>query len=468
MGNRNPFLLILSSAGMALSCIYACSSFVLASLSRRPLPVFETAAILFLAVITTHQNKRLRRKIYQDACHTGACLLSFLWLCHRYYTIKRPLWDLYWLKDFLVLERHFFEWLALVVILISVWILWRCGVRLYARPPDRTTMSYRFDTGLAFFLSLLLIKLIIKVKGGAIPMVHSSAPSVITFMVLGLFSMGVVRAGSSSQTGTVTYFKGVGVVLSFTFLTLMLGGGLFILFLPALQSFAETGQGVLERAARPMEQVLIVLVRFFLDALYRQQLTGDVLMEERGGMGLPGDGGMVFLIVGYLVAGITIAIVLAGFCFLIRRLIIWLAKRVGYEVTGEKEKLGIWNFLLLSMAVATRLLSMLWRTLKNEFKPSITAEIIYQRLLRWGRFSGLGHVATETPKEYGVRLEHCFPRIKEEIRLIIHLHDETVYGCISADGHQMSRARRALRNVRNPRLWFARIKSIAFSNRYPG
>jgi hypothetical protein len=78
----------------------------------------------------------------------------------------------------------------------------------------------------------------------------------------------------------------------------------------------------------------------------------------------------------------------------------------------------------------------------------------------------LSHAVFETPKEYAIRLGHRFPQIEKEIRLIVHLHDEAIYGCISHDSHQISRARLALRRIRNPLLWFARIKSLCFHNRF--
>jgi hypothetical protein len=72
----------------------------------------------------------------------------------------------------------------------------------------------------------------------------------------------------------------------------------------------------------------------------------------------------------------------------------------------------------------------------------------------------------ETPREYGVRLGHRFPELQKEIRLIICLHDEAVYGGISPGSHQISTAKLALKRIRNPLLWLARIKSFYFQNRY--
>lgn len=111
-------------------------------------------------------------------------------------------------------------------------------MRLWTKPTEQTIISHRFDLGLAFLLLLLLIKLVIVVKGGSIPMEPSSTESLLSFIILGLSSMGLVRIKSASQEEGVTYIKSAGIVLSIIFITLMLGGGLFILFLPNLQTFA--------------------------------------------------------------------------------------------------------------------------------------------------------------------------------------------------------------------------------------
>jgi hypothetical protein len=136
------------------------------------------------------------------------------------------------------------------------------------------------------------------------------------------------------------------------------------------------------------------------------------------------------------------------------------------ETVEEKDKKGIWELLLLYIYLVKNLFSTLWIKILNNPDTSCAAGKFYRRLLRWGRFSGLHHIVSETPKEYGIRLGQRFPQIEKEIRFIIHVHDEAIYGCISLDGHQISRARLALRRIRNPFLWFARIKSLYYHDRF--
>jgi len=254
--------------------------------------------------------------------------------------------------------------------------------------------------------------------------------------------------------------------LTFTFIILMLGGGLFVLFLPKLQTFAEAGFGLLGAVKRPMEQILIALSRVFLESGFRRKLGegptgGDLPTINRSG----GEFGVLH----YLFIGITITILLAMAGFMLYRLLKWLFSKIKWffsETVEEKDKKGIWELLLLFIYSAKNLFSILWNKILDNPDTSRAAEEFYKRLLRWGRFSGLGHVTTETPKEYGIRLGNRFPQIKKEIKYIVIMHDEAIYGCIFPDRHQTSRAKLALRRIRNPLLWFARIKSLCFDNRF--
>jgi len=467
MKNQKSILLVLSSGGMVLTCFYACTSFIFACLSQKPVSVFEATMILLVASLITYiHNQRGWRRIYVSGLHLMGFLFASLGLCHRYYELDLPFWRFGWIPELFKHERVAAEWPILILILMCVWILWFCGIRMITRPTDQAKISHRFDLGLAFLLLLLLIKLIIAVKGASIPMEHSSTKPIISFIILGLFSMGLVHTRSPSQTGGAIYLKGAGIALTFTFITLMLGGGLFILFLPELQTFAEASFGLLGAVKRPMEQILIALSRVFLESGFRRKLGegptgGDLPTINRSG----GELG----ILQYLFIGITITILLAMAGFILYRLLKWLFSKIKWfflETVEEKDKKGIWELLLVFIYSVKNLFSILRKKIFYNPDTSRAAEKFYKRLLRWGRFSGLGHAATETPKEYGIRLGNRFPQIKKEIKYIIHMHDEAIYGCIFPDRHQTFRAKLALRRIRNPLLWFARIKSLCFENRF--
>jgi hypothetical protein len=449
-------MLILSSGGMILSAFYGCSSFIFAAISQKPIPLSDAGIILFIAtLITSIHSQRGWRRIYVIGLHTLGLMVAILRLCHNYYGFESSFWLFQWVQEFLMLERPAAGWFVLILILICIFILWFCGIRLVTRPTDQTTISHRFDIGLGFLLLLLVIKLLIATKGVSIPVEHSATRPTISFIILGLFSLGIVRSSSPSQVGGISYFKGAGIAMSFTFIILILGGGLFILFLPEFQNLAETSADLLKNLKKPLERFVIFMSSVYLESGFRRksapQLTGDYLptIDKSGGeLG----------ILHYLFIGITIVILLSVAGFILYRLIKWLLS----ETVEERDKRGIWELLLSCIIAATRILSTLWNRIFYLPDTSSTAEKFYRRLLRWGRISGLRHAVFETHREYGIRLGHLFPQIEKEIRLIVNLHDEAVYGGISPDNHKISRARLAFRRLRNPLLWFTRIKSLLF------
>ncbi len=456
MKSKNYILLVLSSGGMMLICFYTCAAYILACLSHPPVSVSEAAGVLVLATLITYCcHQKGWRRIHVFSIHVAGFLFSALWLCHCYFGIESDFWRLGWVPDFLTLERGAAGWFALISILMCVWILWILGRRLHTKPTDRTIIIQRFDTGLACLLALLLIKLLVAMKGAVVPVAHSSTKAIMIYIIIGLFSVGFVR--SESQTASVSYFKGAGIVMSFAAITLILGGGLFILFQSELQALAVTGADLLKIAAKPMERILIALSRYSLESgirrIFEEVPPGENLTAiNRSG----GELGLLH----YLFIGFTITILLAMGGFILYRLLKWFFS----ETEEQKNKKGMWEFLISCILTAKRILSSLWANFSHPQDTSCAAEKLYRRLLRWGRLSGLHHVAFETPKEYGIRLGHRFPQIEKEIRLIIHVHDEAIYGCISHDGHQIFLTRRALRKIRNPLLWFARIKSFCIHN----
>ena len=439
---------------------YACSSFVFACIDQNPIPLSAAGLTLLLATLTTSiHSQRGWRRIFVIGLHLLGLSFAYLKLCHNYYRLESPFWSIRWLQDFFMHERTAASWPVLVLILLCIWILWFCGIRLSTRPTNQTTISHRFDAGLGFLFLLLLIKLIIAGKGVSIPAEHSVTRPVIAFIILGLFSMGFVHAGSPSQKGSITYSKGAGIAMTFTLTILMLGGGLFILFLPGLQTIAEAGYPLLGSVMEPLERIVIFLAKLYLKSGYRRQPeeapTGEYMptinqSEEELGF------------FHYLFAGFTIAIVLTMAGLILFYIVNWLRA----TTAEEKKRKGIWELLVLIIQAIKQLFYSLRERIPFNTDEFSAAKNIYLRLLRWGRFSGLGHIVCETPKEYAHRLGDRFPQIEKEILQIVHLHDEAIYGGILPDKQQIYRARLALRRIRNPLWWFARLKSLCFQNRF--
>ncbi len=469
MTSRKNFLLILSSGGMMLSWFYACVLFIFATLSHKPVPLLEAATILFGAtILTCFHSRRGWHRISVFGLHFGGFLCSSLWLYHRYYKLESTFWRLSWIPEFFVLEREVTGWLAVIFIFLGVWILWFCGVRLWTKATEQETISHRFDLGLGILLGLLLIKFVIVLKGATIPMFHSSTGPLISFMILGLFSMGFVRTRSVSQKEGVAYLKGVGIILSFAFVTLLLGGGLFILFLPQLQSLAEVGTGLPGTVKSGILQVLIPIIDLYRESL--NKLGGSQIQAGSSSSAQNAPIENVQSTINFsesstglnITAGIVIVILLllAGFLALV--LLKWLFSKT--EVKNDKK--GIRQILFAYLYSLKQFYLIFRIKILSYLDTSGSVEKYFKLLQRWGRTSGLEYTEFETPKEYGFRLGDRFPQIETEIGTIIHLHDEATYGLASPDSQQLSRARLALRRLRSPLFWFARLKSFWFNNRF--
>jgi len=87
---------------------------------------------------------------------------------------------------------------------------------------------------------------------------------------------------------------------------------------------------------------------------------------------------------------------------------------------------------------------------------------LYRAFLKWGRRSGLPHLLSETPDEYGLRLQKRFPALAAEIGGIVEAFNLAVYGEVTLDDAQMIRTRGLWKKLCSPRYWPARLKSWFF------
>jgi len=83
---------------------------------------------------------------------------------------------------------------------------------------------------------------------------------------------------------------------------------------------------------------------------------------------------------------------------------------------------------------------------------------LYTALLRWGRRSGVPRLASETPREYGLRLKRRFPAVAREVASIIEAFNQTVYGGIVLKDRRLALAQAAWRSLRSPFYWVQRLK----------
>jgi hypothetical protein len=136
----------------------------------------------------------------------------------------------------------------------------------------------------------------------------------------------------------------------------------------------------------------------------------------------------------------------------------WLISRSPKE---ERKRLN-WQLLLWW---AQRL----WGALDSGFKWAVQKlkgyrdpVQLYRVFMKWGRRSGLPHLLSETPGEYGSRLQKQFPFLAGDIDTIVEAFNLAVYAEMDLDGRQITRVKLSWKRLRSFRYWPARMKSWLF------
>ncbi len=453
-------LLFFAHGGMELSWLYAWATFLMTAILHRPFPLPEALGTSLLAAALTLVLRGTGLRVISVL---GLQILGFLLAASRtVYTFNdraNPYFGKAWLVEFLGRTRDPLEWLILVIILIFALFFWLGGVTLARRSTAYFTICSRFDLGVAAFFCLLLVKFLLLVKGGI--EVKDTTPELLLFpfFIFGLLAIGLARNSSTAQRDFLAGYRGVGVLASFAVVVLGFGAGLVLLFMPYLSAAAEVGYGVLKSAAGPLSPILVRVLRFlFLGSQLRQDpppsLSGgdevelisssesswwSELVERVLGWGLLGVG----VLMGFILCGL-------GTWYLLR----WLLSRTS---KGERKHIQ-WQLVLLWAERLWAALGMGLRRVVQRLRGYRDAVQLYLALLKWGRRSGLPHLLSETPAEYGSRLRKDFPSLAGEIDGIVDAFNLAVYGEVALDDEQMTLVKLCWKRLRSPRHWPARLK----------
>ena len=291
-GSRNALLIVLSE-GMLLSWVYAWASFIMPMAGRRPFPLLEGALILALATLISLLHRgRGWRVIYIITLHAAALLLAALRMIYVHFEWSHSFWSREWVVTLLAEQRTVLEWFILLLILFWAVVLWIGAIKIALKSVDLSTMGSRFDLGTAFFLLLLLIQLVMLGKGVPLHPASNGELSFLAFFVLALLGLGMARHEASAEKSYMAAYRGIGVILSFVVFAFLFGGGLVILFLPALMDAAELGHGLLKAVARPVLPILVAVLRVLLiSGCHRVREDPPSAKSKDAGPDLPVPGG---------------------------------------------------------------------------------------------------------------------------------------------------------------------------------
>jgi hypothetical protein len=461
MKKDRGILLFLAHGCMELSWLYAWASFLMTSIVHQPFPLPEAiGAYLLAAALTLVVRGMGLRVISVLGLQALGLLLTASRIVYSMNYQAYPYLGKGWLIEFLGTTRDPLEWFTLVIILIFALLFWLGGVTLARRSSAYLTICSRFDLGVAAFFCLLMVKLLLFVKGGI--EVKDPAPELLLFpfFIFSLLAIGLARSRGSARRDFLAGYKGIGVLASFTMVVLAFGAGLVLLFMPYLIAAAEAGYGVLRSAAGPLSPILVQVLRFlFFRARMRQEPSSSSPAGHEADFVSSGESSWWSELVerilewGFLGLGMVLGLILCalGAWYLLR----WLFSR-----TSKQERESIHWRLLVVWA------QRLWASVAIGLKRAVqrlkryrNAVQLYSAFLKWGRRSGLPHLLSETPAEYGSRLGKRFPRLTGEIEEIIEAFNLVVYGEVALDAKQMTRAKLSWREMRSPRYWPSRLKS---------
>ena len=461
---RDRPLLLLLSGCMELCWIYAWAAFLTGTFFNKPFPLPEVMIPFFLAAALTIVSKgRGWRILTLLTIHAGGLLPGAFGALHHFLYGSRPFFELQWLKDLFHSDPDFIGWLSILFILFFPLFMYVKGARLAVKPTDHLSVCTRFDLGIVAFFALFFVHFAIEAKGGVVMGGPVPQGMVIPFFLFSLLAIGLARNDSGAERSFVPSYHAVGTILGFSLVVLSFGTGLILFFLPYLTRTAEIGYVGLKAVSAPLGPILMGILRFLFQP--RNLRTGAPDLTRRattpdapGGWEKGGWDERVMMAaawgLGILVALAVLSVLVLSLWYLCR----WLLSRTstGRKIEWNSDPLLAWlgrklDFFIY-LAKATTL----------AFRSHKSAGEIYAVFQRWGRRSGLTRLPHETPKEYGNRMKGAFPRLEPEFAVIIDAFNEETYGENRLDEIRLDNARRAMRRLKHPSLWFSRIRLLFF------
>jgi Domain of unknown function (DUF4129) len=454
-------LLFFVTAGMELSWRYAWATFLTTSFLHRPFPFLEAIATFSLAAATTLLSKgKGWRIVYIAGIQGFGFTLAALRMVYVLNSWSHSLVSQTWLIEFFNTPRSPLEWLTLILVLFLTLMFWAGGVTFARRSMTYSPLCTRFDLGIAVFGLLFLTKFLVLYKGGIKIEDPISQLLFFPFFIFSLLGIGLVRSRTTSPKDFLPGYQGMGVILSFAVVILLFGTALVLFFLPYLTLAAETGYSILKTAAKPLGPVLVNILRFiFMHGALRPEPSSGPAQGDAGDLITPAESNwwtnllenILVWIFGSLLGMILILVCCVALFYLFR----WLLSRTPIPQGRHRS----WYSILLWIKELRAFLLACWKWMVRRVKGYEGAAQLYTALRVWGRHSGLPHLPTETPLEYGRRLKNRFPFLKKEVESIIEAFNQEVYAETLLGEKQLSQVRFALRRLQSPRVWPSRLKS---------
>ena len=474
MNKGDEGLIFLCSGFMAIIWRYAWANYLTIAAFNRPFPLAEAVMTFGMGSLLVYLSfGRGWRVIWILCLQLLGFTLTFSRMIYVFHGQALPFFNPHWLVEFMGRSKGLLEYFSVFFLLAWTLIFYFGGWFLVSKPRTYVNICARFDIGISSLLGLFLLKYVIWFKGGGeIPDPFSGAV-IFPFFLFSLLAISLTRNRSEAKREYLPGSRGIGIIMGFILVVLLLGTGFISFLLPYMTLIAKAGYGAMKIVATPIGSVLVGILRFLFSAhKVRPEPRGSFAGKDSD-LSAPaidsgwwsGPIGEIVRIFFFILLGL---LVLMFIILLLWLLIKWLLPkfRALFERTphSRHDKWNLFPLLAKMWNAFSRLVHTVGMFLVGKRMSTVQ---LYAALLKWGRRSGVPPYGSETPLEFGSRLKIRFPVVKKDVESIIDLYNREVYGGISADVQEQAGGIRAWCRLRSPAHWGIRLKTWLFNPTYP-
>jgi hypothetical protein len=455
MLNRSPFLIFIAAGAMELCWLYAWAAFLLYSIFKCQISFSLTGSVFLMAATVFALSKKFRwQRIY-------TLLLQLVILAAAYYFViywlrysQNDFWDFKWFAGLIQRPKAPMEIIFLIVVGLLVITIWQRGIKSIKIPYGPENMFARFDLGIAAFVVLFIIKLLLWVKGNIIVPQPRLEYIFLAYFILSFVTIGALRYAGDGQQVFEEGFAKTGVLLSFSVVTVLIVTSLTLLFHAQLVEGARTLSVLLKESATPLAPFLIMILRAIFS--HRNQAP-EIKPANQANSGLDlsdlsateTSSGIIQTLMAWGLFGLVLILLLIalglGLYFLWRYLL--------FRPADQNKKKRQSGTLTAWLAGLRNFLKAMLKKISSLIRSPQTGVELYGALSSWGRHSGLSRNQFETPLEYRSRLARRFPELAPPIETIIKLFNSELYGGLSLSREMLETGIKAKRQLCRPIYW---------------
>jgi len=463
--NSKSILLLISAGMMEISWLYALSCILFLMLESPLIPLWAVVLSFFTPILIASVLKgRGRRIIEHVILHISFSFMILLYTFYVYGNRQESFFNFGWLKMLLHQQYGSVSGPSYLFILFWLSFLWISGYKLVNRSNDYFIIASRFDLGIVMLVFTFII----------LGSIHLSLPFagllIIYYFLFSMFSISLAKNLRSSKTRRPNQFSGTGLVLTFILAVLLFGSWIVLFFLPQLSLAAQAGSHVLKIVTKPFLSLLLKIILFLFGHRNRTLNVGSTSAGDSGISLIESSeptwwaqllqwmiiwGGLILL---------SLLAILA-ICWFVWSLWKWFSTKTELDTKrkGFFEELLLW--FLHQFSLAKKVLGKIVGLVKNIRKKQENISVLFQKLCRWGRSSGIPRERSKTPQEYGRYLTHFFPDNQLDFQLIIKNFNQEIYGKKIIQAEELRKVKKAWRRLSRPSKWPLRLWVKIFYSR---